>query len=208
MADPIITGAKQARIEDMYVGDYIYARYTVTADNKPGIFSEIGTVSESMADFDIRSTTLEANRVRDGKLMLMKISTGALVSRSYNVFDITPPELNQADLVYGKKYTIGGRDFLIRLVSPEEHRFFMYGMNGVFTPAQAVPFREVFNTIVPDTLEWLGGYNYEANMLAAYYYYHAGQYKDNYAIHDISIKHPTRFVLQYIESPKSKNLYC
>ena len=108
MAIPVTQGKLQTSISSMALGDYIAARYTTTAMTSNGNFSEIGTVDTSTVQ-PFSSTNL------DGYVYLIKIAKGVLMPNCRLYSSITYAALNIDNRIYGKKVTIGGKDFLLRV---------------------------------------------------------------------------------------------
>ena len=203
MAMPEMSGTKQTRLEDMYVGDWIPARYTTLDKSKVGTFSEIGTVSDSLPDLDLLNTS----PVLDGKVNLIKVNTGTLVSCSFNIIETTPVYLNDNDIIFGKKYTIGDRDYLIRLPGEDEHCRLLCGLNGVFIPNPENMIK-LLNLVNATTFEWLSAMYYNGNLLKGINHYTNNEYRQNYASGGVAEKYNARLALLYIEKSKCKNLYC
>ena len=108
MAIPVTQGKLQTSISSMALGDYIAARYTTTAMASNGNFSEIGTVDTATVR-PFSSTNL------DGYVYLIKIAKGVLMPNCRLYSSITYATLNADNRIYGKKVTIGGKDFLLRV---------------------------------------------------------------------------------------------
>ena len=124
---PVTQGKLQTAIADMAVGDYITAKYTTTAMNTHGTFSDIGTVDTTqISAFSSSNLT--------GYLYLIKIAKGILCPNARLYSGVTYSTMNADNRIYGKKVTIGSRDFLIRVPRLSEY----LKMNGTLDGKIAV----------------------------------------------------------------------
>ena len=199
---PITTGKERKTIDELQIGDYIAASYTTDDAKNPGMFSNIGTVDDGQALFD----AADATKNLTGKVYLMKIAPGCLLCTTMNTRGGNYLALNKANLISGKKVTIGGRDFLMRI--PTGHELVLAGgsLHGMMSGNDRA---QNFDTTL-STYELIQERIQSYNSCGVFGF---GTFPATYTPSNITTfgspnsAAPARFVLCYVDNDKSVDLF-
>ena len=193
---PITQGKLQSVVSNMAVGDYITAKYTTTANNVAGTFSEIGTADTTGVALDL----FNAAPVLSGYLYLIKVAKGILVPNCELIRATAAAtlyaSLNTSNYIYGQKITIGSTDFLVHV--PQI---------SILTKAAGTLDGMVATTDV--STNFLGGLaNTTAELVQENYNISAGAFTWSTAAAAASTASIyARLVLEYVDNSKSTDLY-
>ena len=193
---PITQGKLQSVVSNMAVGDYIAAKYTTTANNVAGTFSEIGTADTTGVALDL----FNAAPVLSGYLYLTKVAKGILVPNCELITATAAAtlyaSLNTSNYIYGQKITIGSTDFLVHV--PQI---------SILTKAAGTLDGMVATTNV--STNFLGGLaNTTAELVQENYNISAGAFTWSTAAAAASnASIYARLVLEYVDNSKSTDLY-
>ena len=198
---PITTGKERKTIDELQIGDYIAASYTTDDAKNPGTFSAIGTVDEGQALFD----AADATKNLTGKVYLMKIAPGCLLCTTMNTRGSNYAALNKANLISGKKVTIGDRDFLMRI--PTGHELVLAGgsLHGMLSgDDRGQNFDTTLSTyeLIQELFGGASSYGFSFNGYPAAY--SSPNLGNNGSITTVT---PARFVLCYVDNDKSVDLF-
>lgn len=189
MSTPITNGSAKTTVTSMEVGDYIPCVYTTTAMTEIGTFSTIGTAGTA----DFSSTNLA------GTVNLMKIDIGLLMCMSFNMTGTVYKTINAANLIAGKKVTIDGTDYIMRVPTTAELNLANSTLDGMLnTDNRYTNFGTSSSTkeMIQENYNLTGGY-YTWNTTPGV----AGNAASGDSARSV------RFVLEYVDNDKSTDVF-
>jgi len=190
MSAPITNGSMKTTIDSMEVGDYIANTYTTTAMTALGTLGSFGTAGTA----ELSSTNLSAATV-----YFTKIDIGLLICNFPIMSGATYKTVNALNLIAGKKITIDGKDFIMRVPTTAELNLANSTLDGMldinnryanFNTAASV------SEMIQENYNLTGGY---------YQWNNTPGSTSNYASGDAARN--VRIVLEYVDNAKSTDVF-
>ena len=190
MSAPITNGSMKTTIDSMEVGDYIANTYTTTAMTALGTLGSFGTAGTA----ELSSTNLSAATV-----YFTKIDIGLLICNFPIMSGATYKTVNALNLIAGKKITIDGKDFIMRVPTAAELNLANSTLDGMLdTNNRYTNFNTATNVheMIQENYNLTGGY---------YQWNNTPGGTSNYASGDAARN--VRIVLEYVDNAKSTDVF-